>query len=119
MALKKLRAEGMSAAAIAEKMGCTRNAVIGKMARIGMLRRIVEMPTPRPKPKPKPKAPAPRPVRAVKDVPRIASILELTERTCKWPVGNPGSPGFGFCGLPKDGQVAGPYCEGHSRRARA
>ena len=28
------------------------------------------------------------------------SLLELTERTCKWPVGDPATPDFWFCGLP-------------------
>lgn len=38
-------------------------------------------------------------------------LLELTERTCKWPYGDPATKDFWFCGLPsKAGQ---PYCEAH------
>jgi GcrA cell cycle regulator len=43
------------------------------------------------------------------------SILELTEATCRWPIGDPSSTEFFFCG----GQsMAGlPYCPYHSRIA--
>ena len=38
-------------------------------------------------------------------------LMELTERTCKWPVGDPATEDFWFCGLPvKQGK---PYCEAH------
>ncbi|HUF88178.1 MAG TPA: GcrA family cell cycle regulator, partial [Thermohalobaculum sp.] len=38
-------------------------------------------------------------------------LLELTERTCKWPIGDPAEDEFYFCGLPS---VPGkPYCEHH------
>jgi GcrA cell cycle regulator len=39
------------------------------------------------------------------------SLVELTERTCKWPVGDPATPNFWFCGLPV--QAGKPYCEAH------
>ena len=43
------------------------------------------------------------------------SLLELTEATCHWPVGDPGSSDFFFCG---GKSVAGlPYCAHHSRVA--
>ncbi|MFV0409404.1 MAG: GcrA family cell cycle regulator [Paracoccus sp. (in: a-proteobacteria)] len=39
------------------------------------------------------------------------SLMELTERTCKWPIGDPATEKFWFCGLPS---TAGkPYCEAH------
>jgi GcrA cell cycle regulator len=42
---------------------------------------------------------------------RRLSLMQLTERTCKWPVGDPATEDFWFCGLPS---VAGkPYCEAH------
>ena len=28
------------------------------------------------------------------------SIMELTDKTCRWPMGDPGQPGFSYCGLP-------------------
>jgi GcrA cell cycle regulator len=43
------------------------------------------------------------------------SLLQLTEETCKWPIGDPLGPDFYFCGQhSNDGK---PYCEFHSRRA--
>ncbi|SHI58322.1 GcrA family cell cycle regulator [Wenxinia saemankumensis] len=39
------------------------------------------------------------------------SLMELTERTCKWPVGDPAKEDFWFCGLPA--QAGKPYCEAH------
>ena len=39
------------------------------------------------------------------------SLMELTEKTCKWPVGDPATPSFWFCGLPS--QSGKPYCEAH------
>ena len=43
------------------------------------------------------------------------TLLELTEETCRWPIGDPGQPDFFFCG----GQtITGlPYCAYHSRVA--
>ncbi|RUT31328.1 GcrA cell cycle regulator [Arsenicitalea aurantiaca] len=43
------------------------------------------------------------------------SLLGLNEHTCKWPIGDPLSAGFYFCGQhSEDGK---PYCEFHARRA--
>lgn len=43
------------------------------------------------------------------------SLLQLSESTCKWPIGDPLSPEFYFCGQhSEDGK---PYCDFHSRRA--
>ncbi|MFD0858577.1 GcrA family cell cycle regulator [Roseovarius aquimarinus] len=39
------------------------------------------------------------------------SLMELTSRTCKWPVGDPATDDFWFCGLPT--QAGKPYCEAH------
>ena len=43
------------------------------------------------------------------------TLLELTEDTCRWPIGDPGSADFFFCG----GQpvTSLPYCAYHSRVA--
>ncbi|HHY49265.1 MAG TPA: GcrA cell cycle regulator [Alphaproteobacteria bacterium] len=43
------------------------------------------------------------------------TLLQLNERTCKWPIGDPLSADFYFCGQPHD--EGRPYCEFHSRRA--
>jgi GcrA cell cycle regulator len=39
------------------------------------------------------------------------TLMELTERTCKWPIGDPATDDFYFCGLPV--QQGKPYCEAH------
>lgn len=44
-----------------------------------------------------------------------ATILTLTEQTCKWPNGDPSSEDFHFCGQRSKSGV--PYCEYHSRIA--
>jgi GcrA cell cycle regulator len=42
------------------------------------------------------------------------SLMQLTDKTCRFPVGYPGSVDFFFCGAaPRDGS---PYCTGHYRR---
>lgn len=43
------------------------------------------------------------------------SLLQLTEKTCKWPIGDPVSSEFHFCG--RDAEENKPYCEFHSKRA--
>lgn len=50
-------------------------------------------------------------VREVEKRARKLTLMELTERTCKWPVGDPATPDFWFCGLPA--QTGKPYCEAH------
>jgi GcrA cell cycle regulator len=194
--LKKMWAEGQSASQIAKELGgVTRNAVIGKVHRLGLSNRVgagtgredgdeaeapvaaapvappprvepaaaaprAEAPRPveptpaaaaaprapapeRPQPAPAAAAPSatitPLPIRkaiipagqplppqpsaneispealaSVREVEKRAkrlTLMELTERTCKWPIGDPATEDFWFCGLPS---VAGkPYCEAH------
>ncbi|MCD7058993.1 GcrA family cell cycle regulator [Pelagibacterium xiamenense] len=43
------------------------------------------------------------------------SLLELSEKTCKWPIGDPMNSDFHFCGRESD--EGKPYCDFHSRRA--
>lgn len=43
------------------------------------------------------------------------SLLQLNEQTCKWPIGDPLTKDFYFCG--GHAQESGPYCEFHSRKA--
>ena len=50
-------------------------------------------------------------VNAVEKTAKKISLMELTERTCKWPIGDPATPKFWFCGLPV--QQGKPYCEAH------
>jgi len=46
---------------------------------------------------------------------RHLQLVELTERTCKWPNGDPLSEDFHFCG--NDAGESGPYCRYHARLA--
>lgn len=46
---------------------------------------------------------------------RKLRLVELTERTCKWPNGDPLSEDFSFCG--NDSAETGPYCTYHARVA--
>lgn len=39
------------------------------------------------------------------------TLMQLTERTCKWPVGDPATDDFWFCGLPA--APGKPYCDTH------
>ncbi|WP_415404155.1 GcrA family cell cycle regulator [Tateyamaria sp. SN3-11] len=165
--LKKMWGEGQSASQIAKELGgVTRNAVIGKVHRLGLSNRAGSgasaatpkteakaKPAPKAKaePKPQPKTePAIKPVPASEAKPNLParkqiipagqplppqpsaneispealakvnevekkakkiSLMELTERTCKWPVGDPATDNFWFCGLPV--QQGKPYCEAH------
>lgn len=132
--LRELRASGVSAKKIAVQLGCTRNAVIGRAARMGLdrlrtgARLGVKHERPRVARHPnnnflarniRKRAATPLgddlPPQRIDDlatpVEQRKSLLELTSGTCKWPVGNPGEPGFFFCGAKtEDGK---PYCSGH------
>ncbi len=165
--LKKMWGEGQSASQIAKELGgVTRNAVIGKVHRLGLSNRAgtgaskAEAKPKAAKAEAKPKA-APKAAAAPKPTPPIAepttpappisrarraiipagqplppqpsaneispealakvsevekkskkiSLMELTERTCKWPVGDPATDDFWFCGLPV--KAGKPYCEAH------
>ena len=180
--LKRMWAEGQSASQIAKELGgVTRNAVIGKVHRLGLSNRVggkdedeaapaAAPAAPRVDPapaaaRPEPAAPKAEPARPATERPAAAApaaapvnnnvtplpvrkaivpagqplppqpslneispealasvrevekrarkltLMELTERTCKWPIGDPATEDFWFCGLPS---VAGkPYCEAH------
>jgi GcrA cell cycle regulator len=130
--LKKLWLDGLSASQIAKQLGgVTRNAVIGKVHRLGLSGRAApSQPTrpvfkapraPRPAPAPAPRrvenhaaAPAPQPVFYAEE-PGSATVLTLGAHMCKWPIGDPATEGFSFCGRRTD--VDGPYCGQHSRIA--
>lgn len=46
---------------------------------------------------------------------RNLTLVQLSERTCKWPLGDPLSPDFRFCG--NHSNDASPYCLYHARIA--
>ncbi len=66
---------------------------------------------------PIPPAP-PRRLVPAKPSPEIAdktSLLDLSEKVCRWPMGHPGEPDFHFCGEPVNPGF--PYCVEHCGRA--
>jgi GcrA cell cycle regulator len=144
--LKKLWADGLSASQIAGQLGgVTRNAVIGKVHRLGLsgrtktvssVQRVARpkpsrpMPPPRPqsqpmsigatalKAQPRPEAdaapmaaPAPAIPFPMPDAGARVTILQLNERTCRWPEGDPARDDFKFCGAASE--VGVPYCPYH------
>jgi GcrA cell cycle regulator len=126
--LKTMWAEGMSASQIARALGeVTRNAVIGKVHRLGLAGRatpVARVERPRPAPQPRVAAPPrPSPMRAVQVVeeplepmPETAvTVVDLNASTCKWPLGDPTDANFRFCGRRAGG--SSPYCEAHTRMA--
>ena len=50
-------------------------------------------------------------VRSLEKKSKKLSLMELTERTCKWPIGDPATDKFWFCGHPAE--QGKPYCETH------
>jgi GcrA cell cycle regulator len=50
-------------------------------------------------------------VKSLEQKSKKLSLMELTERTCKWPIGDPATEEFWFCGhISEQGK---PYCETH------
>lgn len=142
--LKKYYCEGLSASKIAVKLGfATRNAIISKLHSLGITgRKYTRKPRlPRTEIEPKKfQAPALKhqPLQARKHRYREpllevlpltvlsesdlatphkqrCSIMGLTADTCRWPIGEPCSPDFFYCG----GHALAPlpYCAGHARLA--
>lgn len=130
--LQQMWSEGQSAAQIAKTLGgVTRNAVIGKVHRLGLPQRA------------SPSRPAKRPVRAARSravtsagdsrprqapmepsipLPQLdpilledgkpANVLTLREAMCKFPIGDPAEASFAFCGR---NACSGSYCADHAR----
>lgn len=141
--LRRLWSEGETAAVIAARLGATsRSAVLGKVFRLRLPAthgadaatakqnflgldngEKTEFPARRRRSSPYRKrsqaAPA---VTAVAAAPAASrqrkTLLELTNKTCRWPHGRPGTSKFFFCGAPEaDLEKGVPYCARHMRRA--
>jgi len=59
--------------------------------------------------------PAPRNTDNVVPISRHLHLVQLNERTCKWPNGDPLSEDFNFCG--NESMETGPYCRFHAKIA--
>lgn len=57
---------------------------------------------------------APLPVEDGVDVSRLCGLMDLSDARCRYPIGDPLEPGFGFCGDPT--QHGSKYCSGHHKR---
>jgi GcrA cell cycle regulator len=124
--LKALWTEGLSASQIARALGgVTRNAVIGKVHRLGLAGRASPSRSERPRVSLSPKTHVARshtpPPPVVEEDPitlddgNFATVLTISDRMCRWPIGDPSGSEFHFCGrAPKLGS---PYCEAHARKA--
>ena len=87
--LTQLWEEGVTTAEIGRRIGVTKNAVIGKVHRIGLIPRVVK------------ETPPPR-----------RNVFEFTGPACMWPIGHPTDDDFHFCGgAPLAGK---PYCDHHA-----
>lgn len=129
---------GLSGHLIAEKLNKTRNAVMGKIFRLGLKNdarppeiRVRKKPVfkPRPERLETQKAafvPVPEDPELITDPDRVhpddaaipesqrRQIWELTSQMCKFPVGRPGAVGFFFCAAPVlEGYI---YCRSHAGR---
>lgn len=136
-AIERLRAlveEGLSAGAIGLALGCSRNAVIGKLNRIrheegGEALRLKGRfgpqakrdPRPRRLPKPEPSKPMVEeetpmpPLRLVGHTPGRKTFFELGRHDCRWTDSNGHAGEFVFCG--EETVLGRPYCAEHCLRA--
>ena len=118
---------GLSCAQIANEIGVSRNAVIGKINRLGLSRgRNPAVPRPRRgvsirRPQVLTQqlvlkalfASGPVAEEVVSSEP--CSLLNLAPRKCRWPIGSVGTVDFTFCGNTTLDGVS--YCAGHARMA--
>ena len=142
--LRKLWSDGLSASQVAAELGpgITRNAVIGKIHRLGLAERAKTVNAQRPRVAKAPRSPQPRmngaashgnlalafaphalasPRHAPEEevvipISERVTLMELRESMCRWPMGDPTSAEFRFCGG-KSSIGGGPYCAYHARVA--
>lgn len=137
--MKALYLGGQPTSAIAKVLNkqfgatLTRNSVIGKLSRLGVVRSGSTSPTRAPKAPvvrtealrivnaravaakarvEREPAPPPDPIpERPQEGPGSATLLTLAAHMCKWPIGDPGTDGFTFCGRQHPNE--GPYCSHH------
>jgi GcrA cell cycle regulator len=135
--LRSLWHEGHTTAEIGRRLGVSKSAIIGKAHRLGLPARPSPIRQPNqtgPRP-PQQRAPVPKlaemmpvpsgaPTAGMPDTtarpdphpqqpaPPARSAGPGTSKTCCWPIGHPGTPGFRFCDKPAP--AAKPYCTEHA-----
>jgi len=116
-----------SAAMIAQRLGVTRNAVLGKIHRLGLSKPRTPQSSAGPVPPPRRRrlsrsaaVSRPPPHRPAAELPEsnpdvepglVPRLEDLPRRACHWPIGDPQAPDFAFCGRPAG---TGPYCARHA-----
>jgi GcrA cell cycle regulator len=131
--LKKFWAEGLSASQIASKMGgVTRNAVIGKVHRLGLSGRAAPATPQRGRDldhrveEPVMTGFAKKPAEPIIAEPEfvapvilssgdMTTVATLKGNMCKWPIGDPAKDDFHFCG--QSAPTGKPYCAYHAHLA--
>ena len=112
--LKQKWCEGWSASQVANHLGVTRNAAMGKLSQLGLVG-FKPKPESRGPKELKKRSPKPRQVMVVEEKEMVVggiSLYDLTSTTCRWPVGN---PDIRFCGATCDAEK--PYCDDHAQLA--
>ena len=89
--LTKLWSEGHSTSEIGRRLGITKNSVVGKARRIDLAMR---------------RKPAQK-----KIIPKVITMDRLRANMCSWPMGDPGTEEFRFCGA--EAVPGKPYCADH------
>jgi GcrA cell cycle regulator len=125
--LKSLWQEGLSASQVARAMGdVTRNAVLGKLHRLGLLAGSQASRPSRPRVS-NPRCRSPRASKAAIPIPvaepdaftfedgSFATVVTVNDRMCRWPIGDPKHCEFHFCGQAR--KPGSCYCEAHAQRA--
>lgn len=118
--LTRLWNDGLATSEIGKRLGISKNAVVGKAHRLHLsarpspIRRVIM----RSAIVRAPRAPVePRAVQHAAPPPPPAQerVVELSNQTCKWPIGHPNEAGFHFCG--ERAIVGKPYCQSHTALA--
>lgn len=91
-----LWSEGVTASEIGRRLNASKNAVIGKVFRIGLQKRLP-------------------PISKKPEKAEPIGLESLRMGMCNWPEGDPGTESFSFCGRPS---ITGkPYCPEHCAKA--